>query len=86
MKEMGFCQSSADACVFVKFTDNGILVIAVYVDDLIFIGSEVNELLELKRELSARFSMKDMGELHFCLGIVIIQDKGASVIKLHQKQ
>lgn len=86
MKEMDFHQSSADPCVFVKFTENGILIIAVYVDDLIPLGSDINELLELKRELSTRFHMKDMGELHFCLGIGIIQDKEASVTKLHQKQ
>ena len=86
MEEMDFHQSSADSCVFVKFTENGILAIAVYVDDLIPVGSDINELLALKRELSTRFNMKDMGELHFCLGIGIMQDKEACVIKLHQKQ
>jgi len=60
--------------------------VAVYVDDLILIGVIISQLVKLKKSLSARFKMKDMGELHFCLGIGVIQDKEAGVIKIHQKQ
>jgi len=30
--------------------------------------------------------MKDMGELHYCLGVSIVQDRESESIWLHQKQ
>ena len=86
VESLGFQQSSADPCVFIKITDDGLLIVAGYVDDLIMIATVIAELLDLKMEFSTRFEMKDMGELHYCLGIGVIQDKDAGVIKLHQKQ
>ena len=41
---------------------------------------------EVKQLLSSQFQMKDMGELHYCLGITIEQDKAEKSIGLHQKQ
>ena len=40
----------------------------------------------VKVALSDRFKMKDMGDLHYCLGISIVQDKENSIIYLHQNQ
>ena len=41
-------------------------IIAVYVDDLIFVATSLDE---IQQGLSETFKMKDMGQLRYCLGI-----------------
>ena len=41
---------------------------------------------EVKQQLQSQFRMKDMGELHYCLGITISQDQTNNTIEMHQKQ
>lgn len=48
-----------------------IVLISLYVDDLIIIGN-ANELIkEIKDNMSHVFEMKDLGELHYCLGLEV---------------
>ena len=61
-------QSTADQCVYIK-TGSTMTIIAVYVDDLILSTSTVEEKQEVKESSMARFKMKDMGKLHYCLGV-----------------
>jgi hypothetical protein len=46
--------------------------IVVYVDDLILVCNNQNKLLQIKEELSEKFEMKDLGELHFFLGMEVL--------------
>ena len=85
MKSIGFTQTDADPCVFVR-TGSKLTIVAVYVDDLILITETVDEMKELKSELKSRFRMKDMGKLHYCLGISVEYDVNLKSLWLHQKQ
>ena len=69
MHKAGFIQSPADPCVFIRHKP--IAIVAVYVDDLIIITKTTEEMSSLKKCLADTFKMKDMGELHYCLGISI---------------
>ncbi len=51
-----------------------ITVVAVYVDDLILMSSDSDQMQKLKQSLADRFKMKDMGPLHYLLGITVVQD------------
>ena len=44
----------------------------------------IEVLLETKRLLSEQLKMKDMGQLHYCLGMNVVY--GQSCVWLHQKQ
>ena len=69
LQEMNFVQSSADPCVFVQQIRNNTVVLLIWVDDII-IASSSNELMNnVKRKLSDRFNMKDLGEISSFLGI-----------------
>jgi hypothetical protein len=57
----------------VKKTDNGIIVIVIYVDDLIIIGDSDVDIFDLKKLLKQKFEMKDLGELCYFLNIKVIQ-------------
>ena len=85
MQSLGFEQSQADPCIFVRHHRDGELsIIAVHVDDLIIVTKTEGEMHKIKRSLSKDFKMKDLGTLHFCLGIRSEWDKGC--MKLSQKQ
>ena len=83
VETLGFSQSAADPCVFIR-VDDSITIIAVYVDDLILITSELDQMRQLKQHLADQFKMKDMGPLHYLLGITVVQ--GEDHIAVHQKQ
>jgi hypothetical protein len=57
----------------VKKTDDGIVVIVIYVDDLIITGDSDEDIFDLKKLLKQKFEMKDLGELRYFLGIEVIQ-------------
>lgn len=80
---LGFIQSNADPCVFILINDDDTCIIAVYVDDLIIFSILIERLEYFKSKLSSRFKMKDLGSLHYCLGITIDYIDGG--VKLHQQ-
>ena len=51
------------------------LLIALYVDDLIPASNSKSMLHREKAALQQRFEMKDLGEVHYCLGIQVERDK-----------
>jgi hypothetical protein len=69
----GFQTSNANFSLYVKKTDHGIVVIVIYVDDLIIMGDSNANIFDLKKLLKQKFEMKDLGELHYFLGIEVIQ-------------
>lgn len=82
MVTIGFKRSTSDPCVYIRAEN--LAIVAVYVDDLIVITNTTEEMDKVKKSLEMKFKMKDMGELHYCLGISIVQDDRC--IWLHQKQ
>ena len=69
MKE-GFKNNQISPCVFIKRSQSGFAIIAVYVDDLNIIGTS-NELEKTAKYLMKEFEMKDLGQTKFCLGLQI---------------
>jgi hypothetical protein len=57
----------------VNETNHGIVVIVIYVDDLIIIRDNDEDIYDLNKLLKQKFEMKDLGELRYFLGIEVIQ-------------
>ena len=55
-------------CVFIKKSKTGLIIIAVYVDDLNLIGT-LEELTKTTNYLKKEFEMKDLGKTRYCLGL-----------------
>jgi hypothetical protein len=70
---IGFRMSDADHSLYVHKSDEGIMVITIYVDDLIVGGDNEKKVEHVKRLLKQKFDMKDLGELKFFLGIEVIR-------------
>jgi hypothetical protein len=77
-----FLHCKSDLNVYILMTDDSILLLVLFVDDLLISGCSTSTIVAVKRILHDRFLMTDMGLLHFFLGIKIKQDE--SSIKLSQ--
>jgi hypothetical protein len=69
---LGFTKSEADANLYQIVVEGKILIIVLYVDDLILTGDE-QLIRSCKEDLAKEFEMKDLGLLHYFLGLEIWQ-------------
>ena len=53
------------------------LLLIVYVDDLVITGSNSSLIDKIKRSLLKEFDMKDLGQLHYCLGIEVWRNENS---------
>lgn len=84
--DMGFQVLSADTCVYQLRKGNLYVLLALYVDDLLLMSNSLPGLNALKHDLSQRYSMKDLGEAHYVLGIQIDRDRAARTLSISQSQ
>ncbi|CAL9023567.1 unnamed protein product, partial [Prunus brigantina] len=68
---LGFQHTYSDSSLFVKQVDFGIVILLVYVDDIIITGSAISEIHKVIHSLTVEFELKDLGDLHYFLGIQI---------------
>ncbi|KAL0433578.1 UNVERIFIED_CONTAM: Retrovirus-related Pol polyprotein from transposon TNT 1-94 [Sesamum latifolium] len=59
-------------------------ILVLYVDDILLIENDVKMLGDIKAWLSTQFSMKDMGEASYILGIKIYRDRSRKMLGLTQ--
>ena len=69
--QSGFKNSVADASLFIYNRDGILLYMLVYVDDIIITGNSPTQISRFIQSLSTRFSLKDLGDLTFFLGIEV---------------
>ena len=84
LKKMKFTQSSHDPCIYSRFSNSKVFIIAVYVDDIILIGDSEEDIAHAKESLSRRFDVEDMGRIHYFLGVKVIQDQNLGSIWIGQ--
>ena len=76
-----FNVNEADKCVYSKFDDKGHgVIICLYVDDILVIGTSIEQVEMTKESLSLSFSMKELGEVNIILGIKIINHNGGLML------
>ena len=69
---LGFTKIKADSNLYYKVEDDGIMILLLYVDDLFLTGEE-KLINECKKKLAAEFEMKDLGMMHYFLGLEVWQ-------------
>lgn len=58
----GFQRSITEYTLYMKFEKNeGILLLCVYVDDLIYMGSSLHMVKKFKEDMTKNFEMNDLG-------------------------
>ena len=86
MESINFYPCAADPCIFVTGEGSDLTIVALYVDDLIVITKTPETMKKIKENLAARFKMKDLGKLHYCLGISIQHDEERGSLWMDQRQ
>ncbi|KAL5837333.1 hypothetical protein ACOSQ3_014502 [Xanthoceras sorbifolium] len=86
MSSSGFTRCQADHCCYIKRFDNSFIILLLYVDDMLVAGSDMQEIMNLKRELSKQFTMKDLGAAKQILGMRIKRDTKSETLLLSQAE
>ncbi|KAK9043585.1 hypothetical protein V6N11_071921 [Hibiscus sabdariffa] len=84
IKEFGFIRNEDEPCVYKKFSGSIVSFLILYVDDILIIGNDVPTLQSIKTWLSSCFSMKDLGEATYILGVKIYRDRSRRLLGLSQ--
>ena len=87
MLDHGFTRCNSDHCVYTKKLGDGrSIILMLYVDDMLIASANMQDIKELKRELSKYFSMKDLGAAKRILGMRISRDKKKKTLTLSQEE
>ena len=85
LKEAGLKPLYSDSSVYVRNLGTAKMVfVAIYVDDILITGPDMDEINALKRWLSDRFRMKDLGPCHHYLGMKVDHDLEAKTLTISQ--
>ncbi|KAL0433832.1 UNVERIFIED_CONTAM: Retrovirus-related Pol polyprotein from transposon RE2 [Sesamum latifolium] len=79
-----FIKNDYDPCIYKKISGSSVVYLVLYVDDILLIGNDVKMLGDIKAWLSTQFSMKDMGEASYILGINIYRYRSRRMLGLTQ--
>ena len=71
ISQHGFSSSSFEPALFLRWSDHGITILLLYVDDMIIIGYDMQGVQDLKHFLGRQFEMKDLGPLNYFLGLEV---------------
>ena len=72
LQGLGFTKSDADSNLYFKVVGNLPLILVLYVDDLLLTSDE-HQIARCKRELTSKLEMKDLGLMHYFLGLEVWQ-------------
>jgi len=75
VKGFGFIKNEEEACVYKKVSGSSVVFLIIYGDDILLIGNNIPMLETVKTSLKNSFSMKDLGEAAYILGIKIYRDR-----------
>jgi len=67
--DLGFKASKSDASPFIYTKGHVTIFMLIYVDDIIVTSSSPEAITTLLRDLKKEFALKDLGDLHYFLGI-----------------
>ena len=80
IKQMGFTRCPYDQSLFYRTQGSDILLLLIYVDDILLTGSSSSQITKLIAHLSVVFHMKDLGDIHYFLGLQIARDESSLTV------
>ena len=84
IKSSDFIKKEDKPCVYKKISGSTITFLVLYVNDMLHIRNDVGTLSLVKACLSKNFSIKDLGEATYTLGIRIDRDRLRGLLGLSQ--
>ncbi|KAJ4789254.1 polyprotein [Rhynchospora pubera] len=76
-QKLGFERSKNEPNLYVKRKgEKGLVAVCLYVDDMIYFGTNDAMVREFKEQMMSVFEMTDLGEMHYFLGLEVEQEEG----------
>jgi hypothetical protein len=72
LTSLGFTKSKSHSNLYFKVMNDQPIILLLYVDDLFLTGEE-KIITDCKKKLGAEFEMKDLGLMHYFLGLEVWQ-------------
>ena len=72
--------NECDKCVYVKDTEHGYVIVCLYINDMLIVGSDDKIIISTKKMLNSRFGMKDLELIDFILRIKIKRTSDGLII------
>lgn len=73
LKKLGFSKGTVDSKLYLKEIDNGLLIIVIFVDDIIY-GCSDETSDKIRDEMKNEFEMSMIGEIKYFFGSQIVQN------------
>ena len=80
IKAYGFIHTFGEVCIYKKVSGSSVAFLILYVNDILLIGNDTEFLKSIKGYLNKNFSVKDLGEAAYILGIKIYRDRSRRLI------
>lgn len=80
LSSIGFIKTKSDASLLVRQGLGDTMFILVYVDDIIVTGSNTFQVDQVIASLASKFSVKDLGNLHYFLGVELIRSSDGLIL------
>ena len=71
LKSIGLFPSESDPCMYIDRESKDPTYLLVYVDDMLIASRNATRITEIKQKLSSAFTVKDIGQARYCLGLEI---------------
>jgi hypothetical protein len=81
---LGFTPSKGDTSLFFLSNEQVTMFVLVYVDDIIVASSSQDATNALLKNLEENFALKDLGDLHYFLGIEVTKTKEGILLTQHK--
>jgi hypothetical protein len=85
LKRLGLTPLGSDYCVYQYRSEQEMIIVCLYVDDLFLFTGSVRLLRHFKQQLMDEFEMEDLGEARLVLGMQIARDRRARVLTISQQ-
>ena len=82
--ELNFRNCSYEPCLSIRYMEDDVMLIVLYVDDLVIAGNECKNVDDVKAEFSRRYKMKDLGPANEFLGIQIYRHRACHSLHISQ--
>jgi hypothetical protein len=84
LRAIGFDAARSDPSLFVYNRDGDMAYLLLYVDDIVLTASSSRLLQHVQQRLFTEFSMKDLGPLHYFLGISVTRSSSGFFLSQHK--
>ena len=86
LEDQKFHRLRTDSAVYTRGEGKDQVILGVYVDDLVILGEDLQQVVKVKEVLRSEFQMVDFGEVSKVLGIRILRDTERGTLSMDQSE